>query len=258
MLSPPGGGAEAAAGRRRTNGVLWLYPPVGQGGRVLELAPALILGGQAFVVGLSGAMSPGSYLTVTVARTLQRGPLSASLMLVGHALLEAALLVGFAFGLQQVLRQQTVTTVLAVAGGAVLLWMGFGLVAGAARGTFGVDPRSGESFGMSGHPLAAIAQGSIVSLSNPWWTIWWATIGVKLASDGLRLGAVGVLAFFVGHQLADVAWYELVIQAVHRSKRLLTPAVYGVVMGVLGVALLYMGLRFVGQGLGFELPWLPF
>lgn len=231
---------------------------MGQGGRVLELAPALILGGQAFVVGLSGAMSPGSYLTVTVARTLQRGPLSASLMLVGHALLEAALLVGFAFGLQHVLRQQTVTTVLALAGGAVLLWMGFALVSGAARGTFGADLEGAGGSGMSGHPLAAIAQGSIVSLSNPWWTLWWATIGVKLASDGLQLGVVGVLAFFMGHQLADVAWYELVIQAVHRGKRLLTPAVYGVVMGVLGVALLYMGLRFIGQGLGFELPWLPF
>jgi len=31
---------------------------------------------------------------------MQRGPFSAALMLVGHAILEAVLLVGFAFGLQ--------------------------------------------------------------------------------------------------------------------------------------------------------------
>ncbi len=223
-----------------------------------ELAAALALGVQAFVVGLSGAMSPGSYLTVTIARTMQKGPLSASLMLVGHALLEAVLLIGFAFGLQHFLQLTNVMLVLAVVGGAVVLWMGYGLLAGALRGTIAADLEVAEDAGISGHPLGAVAHGAIVSLSNPYWTIWWATIGVKLAADGLAIGPVGVLAFFVGHQLADVSWYVFVIVVVHRGKGLLTPRVYCVVMGVLGAALLYIGLRFVGQGLGFQLPWLPF
>jgi threonine/homoserine/homoserine lactone efflux protein len=223
-----------------------------------EVAAALALGVQAFVVGLSGAMSPGSYLTVTIARTMQKGPLSASLMLVGHALLEALLLIGFAFGLQQVLQITNVMLVLAVVGGAVVLWMGYGLLAGALRGTIAADLEVAEDAGLSGHPLGAVAHGAIVSLSNPYWTIWWATIGVKLAADGLAIGPVGVLAFFVGHQLADVSWYVFVIVVVHRGKGLLTPRVYCIIMGVLGAALLYIGLRFVGQGLGFHLPWLPF
>lgn len=213
---------------------------------------------QAFVVGLSGAMSPGSYLTVTVTRTMQKGPVSAALMLVGHALLEVALLVGFAFGLQYFLQRAAVSLALALAGGAVLLWMGYGLVSGAVRGTVAADLTGGEGGRMSGHPVAAVAQGALVSLSNPWWTLWWATIGVKLAADGLEIGAVGLAAFFVGHQLADVSWYGFVISVVHRGKGLLTPRVYCVVIGVLGAALLYMGARFVGQGLGLELPWLPF
>jgi threonine/homoserine/homoserine lactone efflux protein len=203
-------------------------------------------------------MSPGSYLTVTIARTIQKGPLSAALMLVGHALLEVALLVGFAFGLQQVLQLSTVTLVLAAAGGAVLLWMGGALLTGALRGTLSVDLESAERAGMSGHPLGAVAHGAIVSLSNPYWTLWWATIGVKLAVDGLAIGPVGVLAFFIGHQLADVSWYGFVITVVHRGKGLLTPRAYGIVMGVLGVALLYMGLRFLGEAFGLHLPWLPF
>jgi len=223
-----------------------------------ELAAALSLGAQAFVVGLSGAMSPGSYLTVTIARTMQKGPLSAALMLVGHALLEVALLIGFAFGLQHFLQLSTVTLALAVAGGAVLLWMGGGLLTGAVRGTISVDLESAEHAGLSGHPLGAVAHGAIVSLSNPYWTLWWATIGVKLAVDGLAIGPIGVLAFFVGHQLADVSWYGFVITVVHRGKGLLTPRTYGIVMGVLGAALLYMGLRFLGEAIGLHLPWLPF
>jgi threonine/homoserine/homoserine lactone efflux protein len=223
-----------------------------------ELAAALSLGVQAFIVGLSGAMSPGSYLTVTIARTMQKGPFSASLMLVGHALLEALLLIGFAFGLQHFLQLSTVMLVLAIVGGAVVVWMGYALLAGALRGTIAADLESAEDSGMSGHPLGAVAHGAGVSLSNPYWTIWWATIGVKLAADGLAIGPVGVAAFFIGHQLADVSWYTFVIVVVHRGKGLLTPRVYGTIMGVLGGVLLYIGARFIGQGLGFQLPWLPF
>jgi threonine/homoserine/homoserine lactone efflux protein len=224
-----------------------------------EISAAIVLGAQAFVVGLSGAMSPGSYLTVTIARTMQRGAFSAWLMLVGHALLEAALLVGFAFGLQQLLRLPVVLTVLAFAGGAVLLWMGWGLVSGAINGRVaeGLQAAEGAAALPAGH-LGAVSQGALVSLSNPYWTLWWATIGVKLAADGLAIGPVGIAAFFIGHQLADVSWYTFVIAVVHKGKRLLTARVYCRVMGVLGAALLYMGARFVGEGFGIHLPWLPF
>jgi len=223
-----------------------------------ESAQALQLGAQAFVVGLSGAMSPGSFLTVTIARTMQRGAFSAMLLLVGHALLEATLLVGFAFGLQRVLKLPAVTVGLAVVGGGVLLWMGSALLRGATSGRIAADLEVVEDAAMSRSAVGAISQGAIVSLSNPYWTLWWATIGVKLAADGLAIGPIGVLAFFIGHQLADISWYTFVIVVVSRGKHLLTPRSYCIIMGVLGGALLYMGARFVGEAFGLHLPWLPF
>ncbi len=225
-----------------------------------DLQAALSLGVAAFVVGLSGAMSPGPYLTVTIARTVQRGWLSAALMLVGHALLEAALLVGFAFGLQRFLQLPTVTVVMSLAGGAVLLWMGYSLLSGVWTGTIVRDLEVAE------HPseqprqshTGSILEGAIVSLSNPYWTLWWATIGVKLASDGLAIGAAGVVAFFLGHQLADWSWYALVIAGASRGKDFLTPRVYRIIMGTLAVFLVYIGVRFIASAFGVELPWLPF
>ncbi|PKQ15820.1 MAG: lysine transporter LysE [Actinobacteria bacterium HGW-Actinobacteria-7] len=225
-----------------------------------DLSAALALGAAAFVVGLSGAMSPGPYLTVTITRTVQRGWFSAGLMLVGHALLEGALLVGFAFGLQHFLQQPLVTTVMALAGGAVLLWMGYGLLSGVWSGDIVRDLEVAEHADGRAAPSHAgsIVQGIVVSLSNPYWTLWWATIGLKLASDGLAIGPVGVAAFFLGHQLADWSWYALVIAAASRGKELLTPGLYRSVMGVLAVLLVYIGARFVASGFGIELPWLPF
>ncbi|MBF4509616.1 MAG: LysE family transporter [Aeromicrobium sp.] len=211
-----------------------------------QLGQAFALGGAAFLVGLSGAMSPGPYLTVTITRTMTRGPLSAALMLVGHALLEGALLIGFAFGLQNVLRMPAVATALALVGGAILIWMGQGLLRGALSGS--IVPVAHADAAES--RLGPVLQGITVSLSNPYWTLWWATIGVKLASDGLAIGAVGIIAFFIGHELADIAWYGFVIAAVSRGRGLLAERPYRVVIGACAAFLVYLGARFVLDGIG--------
>lgn len=206
-----------------------------------SLTQALSLGGAAFLVGLSGAMSPGPYLTVTITRTLRDGWLAAALMLVGHALLEGALLIGFAFGLQTLLVKPLATTILSIVGGAVLLWMGAGLARGAWDGSVSADLEAeAESSSM-----APVLHGAVVSISNPWWTLWWATIGVTLAAQGLAIGAVGVAAFFIGHQLADVVWYGFVITAVSKGRGLLSPTVYRGVIAALALFLAAFGLRFL-------------
>jgi len=212
-----------------------------------EITAALALGAQAFVVGLSGAMSPGPYLTVTITRTLRSGRLSAALMLVGHALLEGALLVGFAFGLQEFLKRPTVATGLALVGGAVLIWMGYGLMKGAVTGTIVADLEAAEDPSRMGPVL----DGVLVSLSNPYWTLWWATVGVTLAAKGLAIGPIGIIAFFIGHELADWAWYGFVIFAVSRGRHLLSDRVYRATIGTLAAFLIFLGASFVWEGLPF-------
>ena len=205
------------------------------------ISSPLQLGLAAFVIGLSGAMSPGPYLTVTIARTLREGRVSALLMLVGHALLEAALLVGFAFGLASVLRLEVVSRVMGLVGGSVIVWMGALLMVGGWRGTISADLHAAEEPSR----LGPVAQGMLVSLSNPYWTLWWATIGVTLATKGIAYGPTGVVAFFVGHELADVAWYSAVIFTVSSGRRLLSDRVYRGVMGALGAFLFYLGATFI-------------
>jgi threonine/homoserine/homoserine lactone efflux protein len=189
-------------------------------------------------------MAPGPLLTVTITETVRRGRAAAFLLLVGHALLEAVLLVGFAFGLQEFLGREVVTTVLGFVGGAFLVWMGGSLLWEAANGHLTLELEA------NGKPprFGPITTGAAVSLSNPYWTIWWVTIGVKLASDGLALGPAGVGAFFVGHELADLAWYALVIVAVHSGRRFLSDRLYRWVIGVCAAFLLYLGVRFVIDG----------
>ncbi len=209
------------------------------------LTGALRIGATAFLIALTGAMAPGPLLTVSIEHTIRRGGPSAMMLLVGHALLEAALLVGLAFGLRRVLVSPGVTVALSLLGGTFLLWMGGGMLLDAVRGrlTLSMEP------GTSTSRLGPVLRGAVVSLSNPYWIIWWAVVGLKLASDALAIGPLAVGAFFVGHELADFGWYGIVIGLVATGRRFVSDRVYRVVIGVCATALLYIGLTFVWTGL---------
>jgi threonine/homoserine/homoserine lactone efflux protein len=211
-----------------------------------SVADVAALGAQAAVIALSGAMAPGPYLTLTISRTVRVGPRSALLMLVGHALLEGALIIGFAFGLQTVLRHPVVIRGLSLAGGAFLLWMGFDLLRGAWSGSIAKDLEVAEGASRMG----PVTEGALVSLSNPYWLLWWVTIGAALVAQGLAMGPVGVLAFYAGHQLGDVVWYAFVIIAIAKGRHLLPPRVYRGIMGSLALFLLALGIRFALVGAG--------
>lgn len=201
----------------------------------------LILGGNAFVIALTGAMAPGPLLTVTITETVRRGWRSALLLLAGHALLEAGLLAGFAFGLQDFLSSPAVADALAILGGLFLVWMGADLLAKTIRKKISLDLSADDSPPRFG----PVAQGALVSISNPYWTLWWVTVGVKLASDGLAMGPAGVASFFAGHELADLAWYALVIAAVSRGRKFAGDRVYRTILGVCAAFLIYLGSSFV-------------
>jgi len=202
------------------------------------------LAGTALMIGFTGAMSPGPFLTVTITETCTRGRRSALALLGGHALLEAAILVGFAFGLQRLLKLPAVSTVIAFAGGAFLLWMGVDLLRGV------LTRRISLSGAATSAPLrfGPVVEGAFVSGSNPYWWLWWATIGAKLAVDGLAIGPLGVLAFYVGHELADLTWYGTVVFAVHSGRGLLSDRVYRTVLGVCATFLAFLGASFVLAG----------
>lgn len=213
----------------------------------VALASTFSLFTAAAFVALSGAMAPGPFLTLTITRTVRTGPRSAFMMLVGHALLEAALIAGFAFGLQGILTRPSVTRFLALAGGLFLLWMGVDLLRGAVSGSIAKDLETAEGSSR----MSPVAEGAFASLSNPYWLLWWVTIGAALAAQGLAMGPVGVLAFYLGHQLGDIVWYAFVIVAIAKGRHLLPPRTYRLIMGGLALFLLGLGVRFglVGTGL---------
>lgn len=198
--------------------------------------------GSSFVVGLSGALMPGPVLTVTIAEATRRGFWAGPLIVLGHGIIEMPLVIALVLGVGTLLRQNLIFGIVGLGGAVVLIWMGIGMLKGTKRAT--LELRSGG--GRRVHPILA---GILTSISNPYFTVWWATIGLSYIALSQRYGVTGLSSFYAGHILADVVWYFSVAGAIALGKRVMDDRAYRWIIGLCGGFLLILGLYFGSTGL---------
>ncbi|MFO0753725.1 MAG: LysE family transporter [Thermodesulfovibrionales bacterium] len=201
-----------------------------------------------FVVALSGALVPGPLFSITVAESVRRGSSAGPLIILGHALLELALVALLIGGGAPYLTSPLAKTVAGTAGGLVLIYMGCRLLRDSRNAR--LSP-SADGPRRRMHPVLA---GFLSSLSNPYWIIWWATIGLGYLASALSFGLQGVVFFFAGHILADLAWYSLLSLAAARGKRLIGDRGYRFLLAACGIFLIFFGGWFVRVIGPFFLP----
>lgn len=194
------------------------------------------------VIGLSGAVAPGPVLVRTIAHVPQHGFLTGPLMVLGHGILELALVMAILFGPGQVLTHDGVFTTIALAGGVVLLWMAYGMIR--SLPTVSLSKKGSEATPNPGRSNL-ILDGILISAASPYWSLWWATIGLSLIAVAQRLGVWGLVFFYVGHISGDLAWYSLVSGVFAAGSAWMTDRFYRGVIGLCGVGLGVFGLLFV-------------
>ena len=199
-----------------------------------------------FIVALSGALMPGPLLTVTVSEAARRGFWAGPLIMVGHALLEAALVLLLLAGVGVWLHRPAVLGTVGVLGAGMLGWMGVGLLKASrhSRLEFGAGASAG---------LNPVAAGVLMSVANPYWLIWWLTIGLGYVLFAMQYGLLGVALFYLGHIAADFAWYTLVSGAVARGRHFISDKYYRGFLAGCGVFLFGFGGYFAIQGVKFFL-----
>lgn len=198
----------------------------------------------AWGMGFSGAVMPGPLLTVNIKESVKRGFWAGPQMVLGHALLEGALVLGLVFGLGNIITLDISKGVISLIGGVFLFWMAYGMLF--KEGKEGLNLEAGEATAPSGMP--PVLAGIVVSLSNPYWSIWWATLGLGFLVQARVLGAAGVLLFFLGHILADLVWYSAISLAVATGKNRLSPRLFRGLIILCGLFLIYLSLDFLRFG----------
>ncbi len=199
----------------------------------------------AFWLAFSGAMMPGPMLTVTINETMKRGKIAGPLIVLGHGILELALVAGLIFGLNLIITNQSVTAAIGIVGGGFLLWMGWDMIRGVYSGLVSLNLEDRGDTKNIGPVLAGI----MTSLSNPYFTLWWATAGLTLLTMAQRIGTLGIGVFYAGHILADLVWYAVVSYAVAGGKRFMSDKVYRGIITVCGGFLIVLAGMFFTEGI---------
>lgn len=203
----------------------------------------------AFIVGLSGAMMPGPLLTATMVSAADRGWGAGPQIVLGHALLELSLVAALLAGVAQFLMRPTVTMIIALVGGVFLIYLGTVMIKDVWTGRLtAVNTSSNQpaSAPVTMHPVYA---GILISLLNPYWSIWWATVGLGYLTLSLRSGTAGIAAFFSGHILSDLIWYTLIAFTVSKGQAFLSPRIYKTILVACGLFMLALGIGFLFTGL---------
>lgn len=199
----------------------------------------LFLSFSSFVIALSGALVPGPLFTIAVSESAKRGFIAGPLLILGHALLELLTVALLLAGLSPFLSSEAFKFWIGLIGGGVLIFMGASLLRDSKTARLTMDA------GTDAKGKNPVALGILGSISNPYWAIWWATIGAGYLVSSLRFGIAGVAAFFAGHILADLSWYSAISFAVSRGRRLMGDRGYRALIFLCGAFLVLFGAWFI-------------
>lgn len=190
---------------------------------------------QVVAVSLSGVMSPGPVTAATVAAGVRRRHAGTWIAL-GHALVEFPLMLLVVLGAETVFKAGWFRVGVGLAGGAILLLMAGSMLAGSSR-----PAQADEPTAKAASPLWT---GVVVTGGNPYFLLWWATVGLAIATQAIELGLFAFVLFVVVHWLCDVVWLEVLSRASYKGVSLLGPRGQRVIMVSCAVAMGLFGLWF--------------
>ncbi len=198
-----------------------------------------------FVVALTGALSPGPVLTFTIYKSLksEKGYLAGLFITLGHATLELVLIIALLLGASFFLQNAYVYTTIGIVGGILLIVYGIVVIKNTYNNPIEVSFSDMKEEDMKGFKGNSFLGGIIVSLSNPFWTLWWAGIGLSLMVqlDVSFQKPLGILFFFLGHELGDLIWFWPISVFGYLGGRTLNPKVYRWVLIICGIFMIFFG-----------------
>lgn len=207
-----------------------------------------------FLVALTGAMAPGPLLTYTIVQSIKtnrRGYLTGVWVIIGHALLEMGIVVFLLLGFSFVIKNIVVVRMIGTVGGMILVWFGIGMIRNVFAGN--VSTHFLEASNQSGRDSKEIKRkgldnpitgGVLVSMSNPYWWVWWATIGsaFMIQFDISFQKWPRLVAFFAGHECGDLLWYVIVSMLAFFGIRNLNKKAYYAILVGCSVFMILFGL----------------
>lgn len=158
------------------------------------------------VISFSGVMMPGPMFAIALAKSY-KSPWAGTLMALGHAVVEVPLILLIYFGFAQFFQYRIVQFILSLLGGSMIVWLGVSMFRAQTEVV-----QKGKDL-----PYNAFVAGILMSGANPFFLLWWATIGSLLMMRIVDFALIGLLAFIVVHWLCDFIWLSFVSVTVYKT-----------------------------------------
>jgi len=191
------------------------------------------------ILSASGALAPGPLFFVTITHGAKSGTKSGIIFSIAHSIIEFTLVMLLALGLLSVANEPTVRLAVGAAGGTALIVFGALQIRGSLHD---INETKTEKTATRNLLLIGLALTGL----NPYFIIWWLTIGANLILLALEFaGLGGVIFMYICHVWVDYAWLTLVAGFAKKSTKLLQLKWYRIMMAAFGAVLIYFGLTFL-------------
>ncbi len=197
---------------------------------------------EAVFISLSGVMAPGPVTAVAIGKG-NESPYAGALVAIGHGMVEFPLMIFIFYGFGYLLNLNYVKAAIAFLGGLFLLIMGAVMLSGS----------NNTKVSSSWNSESPVMSGILLSIGNPYFLIWWATVGASLIVKSVSFGISVFLIFAILHFLCDFSWYYFLSALTFRGGQFFGKRFQRIIFSVCGVFLLFFGVKFILDALNVSL-----
>lgn len=210
--------------------------------------------GTVVVLSTTGVMMPGPVMAASMAKGL-RSRWSGVHVALGHAVVEFPTIALIALGFSTVLKDSRVSIGVGILGGVLLIYMGLSMFMSRKKSVSKLETVKGgkvsekkTSSKFDPFPYPPLVAGIITTATNPYYFLWWATLGAALILNAVEFGLVILVVMSILHWSIDLGWNAFLGFAVNKSKGFDERA-YLAVFGLCGIIMLAFGGWFLASAL---------
>lgn len=188
-----------------------------------------------FTISLSGVLAPGPVTTAAIALG-SRNKFAGLFIGIGHVIIELPVIIILIFGVGGFIENKWFQIIVGFLGGFVLIVMAVQLFLAIKK----LQPRQPTA------PAASpVITGIILSISNPYFLLWWAAVGLTLVTQAKKLGFWALILFALVHWLCDCVWLEILSYASFKGTKLFGLKGQKIMLSICALALLFFGGVFI-------------
>ncbi|MEM4529107.1 MAG: LysE family transporter [Candidatus Methanomethylicaceae archaeon] len=185
------------------------------------------------IISASGVMSPGPLTFAAIASGSRNGWKAGLQIGLGHLMVELPIALAIATGIAII-----ASNWLSIFGGIFMIFFGF------------LTIKSSKNMEFKKSLSNPILIGIGLSALNPYFILWWISIGASLVLMAIDLaGILGVLVMYFSHVWLDFIWLVILAIIGHQGRRL--GKFYPIFVTILGLILIIFGVSFIIRGLNY-------